>query len=98
MRKSDVLTKFLNLKVRLQVSFWGAPYHANIIEFSNFIKSLKIRILGAELRGFSIILIFENNYDVVKSKGPCFLLNKDINFNKNETESKLENPTHTLER
>ena len=25
---------------------------------------------------------------------PCFLLNKNINFNKNETASKLENPTN----
>ena len=28
------------------------------------------------------------------SKVPCILLNKIINFNKNETESKIENPTH----
>ena len=36
---------------------------------------------------------FERNYDVLKSKGPYILLNKNINFNKNETESKMENPT-----
>ena len=41
---------------------------------------------------------FERNYDVLKSKSPCILLNKIINFNKNETESKMENPTHSLER
>ena len=29
---------------------------------------------------------FERNYDVLKSKSPCFLLNKNISFNKNETE------------
>ena len=34
---------------------------------------------------------FERNYEVLKSKIPCILLNKNINFNKNETESKLEN-------
>ena len=39
---------------------------------------------------------FEMNYDVLKSKGPCILLNKHINFNKNETESKMENPTQGL--
>ena len=33
---------------------------------------------------------FERNYDVLKSKGPCILLDKNINFNKNETESKME--------
>ena len=31
---------------------------------------------------------FERNYDVLKSKGPCFLLSKNTKFNKNETESK----------
>ena len=39
---------------------------------------------------------FERNYDVLKSKSPCILLNKNINFNKNETESKIENPTHSF--
>ena len=34
---------------------------------------------------------FEMNYDVLKSKSPCFLLNNNINFNQNETESKKEN-------
>ena len=36
---------------------------------------------------------FERNYDVLKSKTPCILLNKNINYNKSETESKMENPT-----
>ena len=36
---------------------------------------------------------FERNYDVLNSKSPCILLNKNISFNKNETESKMENPT-----
>ena len=39
---------------------------------------------------------FERNYDVLNSKSPCILLNKNINFNKNEMESKMENPTHSL--
>ena len=30
---------------------------------------------------------FETNYDVQKSKSPCIFLNKNINFNKNETEN-----------
>ena len=30
------------------------------------------------------------------SESPCILLNKNINFNKNETESKIENPTHSF--
>ena len=35
---------------------------------------------------------FERNYEVLKSKSPCILLNKNINLNKSETESKMENP------
>ena len=31
----------LILKVPLRVSFWGAPTHADIIEFSNFLLQLK---------------------------------------------------------
>ena len=42
------------------------------------------------------IFNFERNYDILKSKVPCFLLNKNINSNKNWTESKMENPTHTF--
>ena len=36
---------------------------------------------------------FERNYDVLTLKSPCFLLNRNTNFNKDETESKMENPT-----
>ena len=39
---------------------------------------------------------FERNYDVLKSKNPCILLNQNMNFNKNETEAKIENPTHSF--
>ena len=39
---------------------------------------------------------FEMNYDVSKSKSPCILLNKNINFKKNETELKMENLTHSF--
>ena len=39
---------------------------------------------------------FERNCDVLKSKSECILLNKNINFNKNEMESKMEKSTHIL--
>ena len=29
-------------------------------------------------------------------KSPCFLFNKNIDFNKNKTESKMENSTHIV--
>ena len=35
----------------------------------------------------------ERSYDDLKSKSPYILLNKNINFNKNEMEWKMENPT-----
>ena len=38
----------------------------------------------------------EMNYNVLKSKSPCILLNKNINFNKSKTESKMKNSTRTL--
>ena len=48
------------------------------------------------MRGFSFLFNFERNDDVLKSKIPSFLLNKNINFDKNETESKIKNPTHSF--
>ena len=36
------------------------------------------------------------SYDVLKSMSPCTLLNNNVNFNKNETESKMENSTHSF--
>ena len=39
---------------------------------------------------------FERNYDMLISKSAWILLNKNISFNKNETESKTENPTRTF--
>ena len=38
---------------------------------------------------------FERNYDALKSKSSSTLLNENINFNKKETESKLETESHT---
>ena len=42
------------------------------------------------------IFYFERNYDVLKSKSPCFLLKKNLKFNKNKKESKIENPWHSF--
>ena len=35
---------------------------------------------------------FEKTYEVLKSKGLCFLLNKNIDFYKNETKSENATP------
>ena len=40
----------------------------------------------------------ERNCDVLKSKSPCMLLNKNINFNKNKPESTMENPAHSFRK
>ena len=41
---------------------------------------------------------FERSYDVLKSKNLCILLNKNIKFNKNQTESEMENSHIGLQR
>ena len=41
---------------------------------------------------------FARSYDVLKSKSPRILLNKNINFNKNETEWEMKNPTHSFRK
>ena len=38
----------------------------------------------------------EKNYEILNSKSPCTLLNKIMNFNKNGTDSKMENPKHSF--
>ena len=52
------------------------------LNFKTSCCNLKIKSLGTKL--------------CQKSKRPCILLNKNINFNKNETESKIKNPAHTV--
>ena len=39
---------------------------------------------------------FEKSCGVLKSKSPSILSKENIDFNKNETESKMQNPTHSL--
>ena len=86
MRKTDILKGSI---------FWGAPTHAVSLNFQISCCTLKIRGLGAKL-WLSYYFYFERNYGVLKSKSPCFLLEKCINFNKHETESKMENPIHSF--
>ena len=46
--------------------------------------------------GFFYYFNIEINYDVLKSKSPCIWLNKNTNFHKNETKSKMEYPTNSF--
>ena len=66
------------------------------LNFQTSCCNIKARRLGAKLCGHFYYFYFERSYDVLKSKSPYFLLNKNINFNKNEAESKMENPTHSF--
>ena len=51
---------FLSLKNCHQISFWGAPTHADIIEFQNFLLQFKNqRSESKNVCGFSIILILK---------------------------------------
>ena len=47
--------------------------------------------MGAKLCVTFLYFNFERGYDVLKTKSPCIFLNKNINFNRNKTESKMEN-------
>ena len=97
LRKTDVLQiRFSKFKKFVSTLVFG---HLQLAQTSfSFITSgydLKIRGLGAKVCvWFFYYFSFERNQNVLKSKkSSCILLNKSINFNKNETESKIENPT-----
>ena len=55
----------------------GPPTHADIIEFSTSCCNLKVWEQNCV---WLFYFYFERNYVVLKSKSPCLLLNKNINF------------------
>ena len=64
LRKIDALkiSIFQIQKICQQVSYWGAPAHADIIEFLNFLLQLKNQRCGSKtVCGFSIILILKGS-------------------------------------
>ena len=65
------------------------------LNFKTYCCNLKIRCLEAKL-WMAFVFNFKRNYDVLKSNSPCILLNKNINFDKNQTELKMENHTHNF--
>ena len=72
-------------------AFWELQLKEISLNFQTFCCNLKIRSLGAKL--FVSFLLFYVWKELWR-----FKVNKNINFNKNEMESKMENPTHFLER
>ena len=86
---------FSRFKKSVTRSVWGAPAHEDIINFETSCCNLEIKGLGAKL-WISYCFNSERNYDILKSDNPCISSNKNINFNKNETKSKIENPTDSF--
>ena len=66
------------------------------LNFQTYCCNIKSEVLKQINVWLFYYFYFESNYSVLKSNSPCFLLNKNINFNKNKTESKMENPTHSF--
>ena len=74
-------------------------YYGKKLTFSKLrILKFFVATLKSEAREENCVWLFyyfnfKSNYDVLKSRSPCILLKKCINLNRNETESKMENPT-----
>ena len=66
--------------------------------FELFVATQESEVWEQNCVWFFSYFYFERNYDVLKPKRPCFLLNKNIIFHKNETESKKQIPHTVLER
>ena len=66
--------------------------------FKLFVATEKSEVREQNFAWFFYYFSFEVNYDVLKSKSPCILLDKNINFNKNETELKWKIQHIVLER
>ena len=90
--------RFSKSKKFVSRSVFGEFQLTQILNFKTSCYNLKIRGLGAKLFVWLLYYYFnfERNYDVLKSKCPCILLNKNKDFNKNETELKMENPTQSF--
>ena len=90
---------FSKFKKFVSRSVLGELYFAQVsLNFKTSCCDLKIRCLGTKLCVASLFFNFESINDVLKSKSSYFFLKKNINFNKNEAESKMENPHKVLER
>ena len=96
LRKTDL--RFFIFKKFVSRSVFGELQLTQILNFQTSCCNLKVRGRVAKLYAAFLLFFFERNYDVLKSKSPCFLLNKNTNFNKNETNRKWKTPNTVLER
>ena len=76
--------------------FWEFQSTQISLNFKTFCCNLKSSGLGSKLWATFLFFDFERNYDVLKSKCPCILMNSNINFHKNEMESELQKPTNSF--
>ena len=104
---SNLYLKLSKLKSKLRFSkfktffSWSVFCELQVTQisviFQTSCRNIKIRDLGVKLYPAFLLLFFsQKNYDLLKSKDPCFLSIKNINFHKNETDSRMENPLHSL--
>ena len=64
------------------------------LNFETSYCSLNARGLKAKACKAFLYVNFQRNYGVLKPNSQCILLSKDINFNRNGVESKMNNSTH----
>ena len=83
-------------KNSFQVSLTKIQLTKISLNFKTSCRNLKSEVWEQNCVWLLYYFSFERNYDVLKSESPCILLNKNQNFNKNETEPKIENPTHSF--
>ena len=98
MKKTDVLKTFCR-KNYISRSVFGELQFTQIpFNFKTSCCCLRIKGLGVKLCvAFLLFSIWKEVWRFKAKKSlTCFLLNKNVNFNKNEIKSKLENLTQSL--
>ena len=90
-------SNFLSLKNSSPGKFLGSfktrRYHWFL---KLFVATQKSEVLEQKCVWLFYYFNFERKFEVLKSKSAYFLLNKKLNVNKNEAESKMENSTLTF--
>ena len=77
------------------INLWRAQTHRDIIGFQNILLQLRNHsLIDKFVFNFSIILVLKEMKNLPKT--PCILSNKNVKFNKNETQSKMLTFTHTF--
>ena len=87
---------FLSLKSSSPNQFWEPQLTRISLNFQSSWTTYESEVWNQNCVWLFYYFYFQRNYDVLRSKSPCFLSNKNTNFNKNETESKIENPTYSF--